>query len=368
MEKDKVKNLLPIGFYLLMCIVFINIGKNIEMDKCLYEKNMFYNPKVSILIPVYNVESYIEKCTRSVMEQTYVPLEILFINDATPDGSMDVLRRVLRDYPDKDVKIVSHSTNKGLAAARETGIKHASGEYVFHVDSDDYLNPHVIELFVEASERGRNELVFGDYTHIYPNKQIESHRTLILSQEHLVCEILRRKSPCNIWNILIKKKLYDDLEIPSINNSEDFITVPRLVLKAKGLAYLSKLTYNYTHLNPSSFQFKWMNMKNRMDRVRAIDYLEQYLKGIRASREILEAMHVARFRMCITLILHAKNLSDLKSIEKNWVEVQDSVIHKQNCTNCTKRILYWLFKHRAYCVILLINKYFYLTHRKNFQA
>ena len=107
--------------------------------------------KVSIIIPVYGVEKYIEKCARSLFEQTYSNIEYIFVNDKSKDDSIDILKKILTAYPDRkaQVRIVEHEKNKGLSQARETGIGYASGMYLMHVDSDDYIEPNMVELCVD---------------------------------------------------------------------------------------------------------------------------------------------------------------------------------------------------------------------------
>ena len=98
-----------------------------------------HNPKVSIIVPIYGVEHFIERCARSLFEQTLDGIEFIFVNDSTPDNSISILLRVLEDYPNRQnqVRIVQHEVNKGLPFARQTGIRLAKGEYIAHCDSDD---------------------------------------------------------------------------------------------------------------------------------------------------------------------------------------------------------------------------------------
>ena len=97
---------------------------------------------VSILVPVFNVEGYIERCARSLFEQTYSNLEFVFVDDCSPDDSMKILGRIVEDYPiRKDaVRIIRHDHNRGLAASRNTALDNASGFFVCTVDSDDWHN------------------------------------------------------------------------------------------------------------------------------------------------------------------------------------------------------------------------------------
>ena len=112
------------------------------------------SPLVSILVPVYNVEHYVERCARSILEQTYPNLEFVFVDDACSDSSITILNQVVSDYPSHTarVSIIHHPQNRGLAAARNTAIAACHGDFVIHVDSDDWLEPEAAELLIKKQQ------------------------------------------------------------------------------------------------------------------------------------------------------------------------------------------------------------------------
>ena len=108
------------------------------------------NPLITIGIPVYNVESYIEKCLLSVLNQTYQNLEILVVDDLGTDKSMAIVADIQQSHSNGQlIKIVKHSQNKGLGEARNTVIENAQGEFIYFIDSDDYIEPQTIQLMVD---------------------------------------------------------------------------------------------------------------------------------------------------------------------------------------------------------------------------
>lgn len=120
--------------------------------------------KVSVIIPVYKVERYIERCLLSALGQTWGELEIILVNDATPDDSMDVVENVLAAHPRRScVKVLAHPRNRGLSAARNTALHEATGDYVFFLDSDDYLPPQSIERLAEGASEENVDFVVGNY-------------------------------------------------------------------------------------------------------------------------------------------------------------------------------------------------------------
>ena len=111
--------------------------------------------KVSIVIPVYNVEKYIERCVRSLFEQTLDDIEYIFVDDCSPDQSVAVLQSTLQDYPNRkeSVRIIRHKENKGVAVARNAGINAAQGKYLIHCDSDDWVDANPIIRLTATSIR-----------------------------------------------------------------------------------------------------------------------------------------------------------------------------------------------------------------------
>lgn len=116
---------------------------------------------VSLILPIYNVEAEIERCLRSVLEQTYSKIEIILVNDCTPDNSMGIAQALITEYrAEAKIKIVNHSVNQGLSAARNSGIKVATGDYLFFLDSDDSLSHHeAIANLLALTYRGDEEQV-----------------------------------------------------------------------------------------------------------------------------------------------------------------------------------------------------------------
>lgn len=118
--------------------------------------------KISIIIPVYNVSLFIERCLLSVVEQRHEALEVILVDDASPDDSMEKARRFLSGYPKLDYKIVTHPQNKGLSAARNTGVKHSTGAYLYFLDSDDALPENAIAILADKAIADRPDFVMGD--------------------------------------------------------------------------------------------------------------------------------------------------------------------------------------------------------------
>ena len=189
--------------------------------------------KVSVIIPVYNVERYIERCARSLFEQTLDDMEYVFVDDCTPDNSIPLLRKVISSYPEreKQVRIIQHSANKGLSDARNTGLSAATGKYVVYCDSDDYVDREIYERMYEAAETCGADIVWCNFYDVYADG-IMLHKTVDENDDRV--EFLRAymKSWTVVWNMLVKKSLYLDygLKSPSgIGGREDFCLSVKLL-------------------------------------------------------------------------------------------------------------------------------------------
>lgn len=221
---------------------------------------------VSILVPVYGVEKYIERCARSIFEQTYHDLDIVFVDDCTPDKSIEILKRVLEEYSDRkaQTRIIRHEHNRGLAAARNTAVAAAVGTFLMHVDSDDWIENDAVEELVKKQEETGADFVTGvmvknedtlDYHYVEPvYKDKNDMMILILSQ------IFHHE----LANRLVKRALYTDHHIKAlegVNQAEDWRLTPMLLWYANGIARLNKTTYHY-FMNMESM----CNSKKSMDK------------------------------------------------------------------------------------------------------
>lgn len=220
---------------------------------------MNYIPTVSVIIPVYRVVPFVEHCVRSLMTQTLQEVEFIFVDDASPDGSMDVIRRVIAEY-ERDVKILVHDHNRGLPAARNTGLDFASGTYIYHCDSDDWLEREMLEKMVNCATEHNSDFVYCDFFLSYTDKE------RYMAQPHfsdkfdaLQKGVMSGNMKHNVWNKLIKRKLYIDNGIKSpeehCKGGEDYMIV-KLLRMAEGVSHVPEALYHYNRTNVNSITNK----------------------------------------------------------------------------------------------------------------
>lgn len=213
---------------------------------------------VTIAVPVYNVESYVEKCAISLFEQTYSNLEYLFIDDSTPDRSIEIIEKVIERFPNRkgQVRIVRQEKNKGCPAARNLAVQLATGDFIFHVDADDYIEKDAISSLVSEQLAKDADLVVANYLiETLDKTSLVRYCDISKNKEEIVCDCLNDKSSQSVWGILIRRQLYINHHIKadeSFHVGEDWQVSPLLLYYAKKIAYLDKVVYHYQLSRPNS--------------------------------------------------------------------------------------------------------------------
>ena len=215
-------------------------------------------PLVSVCIPIYGVEKYIEKCARSVFEQTYENIEYIFVNDCTKDRSMKILDTVINEYPNKksNVQIVNHEKNKGLAGARNTAVEHAQGDFLLWVDSDDYIDATTVQKLIGKQSENDADIVVADAYRCYPGYREYASLKSVSDPKEYLHKVLRDETEHWLAGKLLRKRLYTDYHIKAregANMGEDFQVYPQLVNYANRIDYIEKPFYYYMFYNTNSY-------------------------------------------------------------------------------------------------------------------
>lgn len=214
-------------------------------------------PFVSIVIPVFKCEKHIEECVHSLFEQTLEDLEYIFVNDATPDKSINILNRLLDGYPirKEHVIIINLETNKGVANARQIGISHASGEYIIHCDSDDWVDKDMYEkLYLKAKETDA-DIVGCNFRHEFSDIQYDFHQQYANNIEENTRRLINGRIFPSLCTSLTKRSLITENSISfpiGLNMGEDLYFNLHLYLHAKKIVGMDWAPYHYRHTEDSS--------------------------------------------------------------------------------------------------------------------
>lgn len=218
--------------------------------------------KISVLIPVYNVENYIIRCLNSVLENQSVKefqLECIIIDDCGTDRSMTLVENYISENKNASsvCRIIKNETNKGLASSRNVALDACTGDFVLHLDSDDYLEKDALtKLYVALAANPEADIVMGNVYFDYSDYKFLCHDYYPNLQKDYLNSLLVRKSMVNIWGKLIRKSLYIDNNIrciSGVNQGEDYSVYPKLVYFAKKIVKIEDPVYNYYQANINSY-------------------------------------------------------------------------------------------------------------------
>ena len=317
------------------------------------------NLKVSILVPVYGVERYIEKCATSLFRQTYNDIEYIFVNDCTKDNSIEVLTRVINNFPhlSNRIKIINHSTNKGLSGARNTALLACSGEYVMPFDSDDYLSDdNAVLSIVNAIESNNADAVLFNMQHVYPDKTYIPKINIPKATPDIVKSILKREIPVCLCGGVYKKSLFTShgiLSVEGLSMGEDYVVKPRILYYASKIVYIDKAYYCYLHSNESSYTNSF-NFSRLTDLSKCMEILRSFFRDIPDSENYIHDIDIADTQTLSEIYINCAmgngTIDDMKKI-KNMIP---NACRVTNAIGMRNKIIIFLASIHTY----LILKYF----------
>lgn len=318
-------------------------------------------PKVSVLIPIWNVEKFIERCLRSVFEQTIADqAEFILVNDCSPDNSMKIAETVINDYPHlkNQIKVINHETNRGLAAARISAFSQAQGKYIINVDSDDWVEPNYLEELLNAAEREDADVVgcnlikeFGDRTEVVkvplPSDGKECTR-----------KILARELLGMLFIKLMKKEVIDsnpgDWWVEGLDLGEDFLFSVQFFYYARKIVYIDKELYHYEQGNNNSLSVqKYISSQKCRQLINIIARIENFLKEKNIFAEYFRAFET---RKAIAKIVC---LNTFPQDRKNYYSLWPGVYKYIKITNIKQfyvKTLLFLCDCRLYGLVNLLIK------------
>lgn len=308
---------------------------------------------ISIIVPVYNVEQYVEKCIQSIVEQTYKNIEIILVDD----GSTDSSGKICDDFKTKDNRIkVIHKKNGGLSDARNAGIKIANGEYIGFVDSDDYIAKDMFETLYNLNKKYNSEISIVSFYELYKGKIIgvrDSKELQVLTKIEAIKELLIDTNiQSYAWNKLFKRELFEELEFPINKNFEDIATTLLLFEKANKVVLLEDPKYYYVRRDDSIVGVR--NNKTYKDYLDVILGKYKYLDGKYEEVNLYNAYNYIINMIWVYTIIVAFDLDEVyKEFEKQY-DLFENLVNKygNNITdkldNYNKSVLYMMLLDKEY--------------------
>jgi glycosyltransferase involved in cell wall biosynthesis len=274
--------------------------------------------KISVIVPIYNVEEYLKRCINSICGQSYVNLEIILVND----GSTDTCPGICDEYRKKDSRVrVINKQNGGLSDARNIGLEYATGDYISFVDSDDYIAKNMLEILVNTCITENCEIAVCGVVRKYSDREISTSSDLV--------EVLDNKTAFEYlikgkyfhdyaWNKLYKSELFRDIRYPVGKIYEDVFTTYKVFARANKVGYIDQPLYYYVQRDGSILR-RGFNL-NQFHQLEALAEIREYLNRNKNYHHLQETLHIrilnVKCRMLFD-ILAEKIINSTANFDKN---------------------------------------------------
>jgi glycosyltransferase involved in cell wall biosynthesis len=322
-------------------------------------------PKVSVIVTIYNREKYIEKCVRSLMEQTLDDVEFVCVDDASTDASLLKLNRVLEDYPNRKsmVNIICLENNAGRAIARQIGIEHVKGEYVIHVDSDDWVDKDMLELLYTKAKETNADIVGCNLTHEYGTHQQIFKQSYSGDVEEDIRRLLNGRLFPSLCTSLTRTDLIKEHQITfpqGLDTGEDLLFNLSLYLVAHKVVGIDNPSYHYRHTEDSgSFQHTSKSINSVIEVACRIETL---MRETGNYEKYEEDILFRKFSMKCALVTDFKN----DAYNKKWLNLfpeTHSYIWKYKQFSWKRRVELWLAAHNMFTMARCFQKILKIQHK-----
>lgn len=237
------------------------------------------NVAISVIVPVYKAENYINRCIDSLLSQTFYAFEVLLVNDGSPDRSGEICD----EYAQRDSRVrVFNKRNGGVSSARQCGMDHAKGEYVIHVDPDDWVESSMLEELYNKAKEEDADMVICDYYMNYENKQVYKKQEPSSLDHRTVLKELFQQLHGSCCNKLVRRVCYNDTGTRFPEGFvlwEDRFVCCSLCLAELKITYLNKAFYHYDRISNANSLARIPSQQGLESCVRFIDYFESRLIG-----------------------------------------------------------------------------------------
>ncbi len=278
--------------------------------------------KISVIVPVYNVEKYLDRCVESIVSQTYENLEIILVDD----GSLDNCPQMCDDWAKKDERIrVVHKTNGGISSARNRGIDEASGRYLMFIDGDDEILPNMVEsmyLHIKKSDSdiARCRMIKVEKTRSYPTREFCSDKSYIeLSGMKAMEKLFINEIDCSVCLGLYKNELFCNIRFPLGKTNEDFAVLYKVFCNSKKVVYMSDVFYKYFYRENSitTSRFSIKQFDKYYNCIDMIDYIQTNCPAVLPeARYYLQLQSMYLYKEVMLRGLEKEHFTEYRKIRK----------------------------------------------------
>ena len=292
--------------------------------------------KISVIIPIYNVEKYIRECIESILNQTFRNIEVIAVNDGSNDNSIKIVEEYLSD---RRLKIINKE-NGGAPSARNIGMKTARGEYVYFIDSDDFIEKDVLEILYKNSESEKMDIVCSCFSFYNDKTKKEKKAKFTFPFEEKINKgyyFLYNGEEINIWNRLYRKKFLEKYNFRFIENiihdDQDFGF--KTILLAENIKYVENYGYKYRVGREGSI----MSSQKREKSLKSVQILKKELKNFFSNIQLNEFQKIRVYFKLLSLEFWEKELKNEKIIAEEIEKFENSLekIYQNNSFNSIEK-------------------------------
>ena len=314
--------------------------------------------KVSILVPFYNVEKYVSRCVESLFTQTYHNIEYIFVNNCSPDNSMEVINTLIDKYGVADkCKMIIHEKNMGISASRNDCLDNMTGDYFLFVDSDDYIDRDMVELLVEAAIKENADISGCGYIEEYPNHSVEFPQKYTNDHDEMMRAITLLTLKGVMWKLLIRSTIVTGHreEVRFVQDRsmvDDYLFCCQVFYYAKRFACVDRCMYHWIQYNPNNYTHTTIFAVE--SQAAAVKKTEDFYRTKGIYEKLEKELNMRKFVLKLPLLLD-KKCFDVKKWrimfpESNevWRDMNFSIGNKI-CFCIAKSPLYWILYAKSIC-------------------
>ncbi|WP_370774267.1 glycosyltransferase family 2 protein [Clostridium sp.] len=285
---------------------------------------------ISIIVPIYKVEKYLDRCINSILNQTFKDFELILVDDGSPDRCGDICE----EYAKKDKRIkVIHKENGGLSDARNAGLDIATGKFIGFIDSDDFIHKDMYMILYDAIIKSKSDISQCKFK--YFSKEDELNKNIINDGKYEIYnnidaieEIIDNKNlNTNVWNKLYKRELFNDIRFPKGKIHEDEFVTYKVFYRAKTVSYVNKELYYY--FSNDTGIMKNLNINSKFDWIEAIEERNEFLLSIK-EKSLFNKSNSYLFFNLIKLRYNIKKSEELKNKSQMYNLVNEKIKYSLN--------------------------------------
>lgn len=325
-------------------------------------------PKVSVIVPVYNVENYIERCATCLFKQTLDDVEYIFIDDCSPDRSIELLRNIVSKFPDRSesVRIERMPQNSRQAAVRSYGMQLATGDYVIHCDSDDWIDLDYYEKMYAEAIRCDADVVFAPIVDEYVNSSVlRKMESIPNTGKDIVANWYGTNTAMYLWNKLVKRTIYTEnniLPFEGVNMWEDNGLMLRTLYYAKRVSSVTGTAYHYNHTNMAATTAGYG--RSAVDQMlKCADLLGKFFVEKDDAQEYVKTVNAVKYLAKLNLI--TTEYAGIREFKQTFPESDEAVNYISLNAFSTKGKIRFLFVkyHLAWLFVTLFKCASFITRK-----